>query len=161
MNRVDRLVAMILLLQSKRSITADEIASHFEISVRTVYRDVTALGEAGVPVIAEAGVGYSLMKGYHLPPVMFTQSEAMALAMGGALVDSLTDPAMQQQMKNQKPGSGSCDNPGGSGGGKGKKPMTMEEMKQALSEQIGKMKGGKKPGGEEGKGERKDRGGES
>ncbi len=100
MNRVDRLVAMILLLQSKRSITADEIASHFEISVRTVYRDVTALGEAGVPVIAEAGVGYSLMKGYHLPPVMFTQSEAMALAMGGALVDSLTDPAMQQQMKN-------------------------------------------------------------
>ncbi|MGJ8655591.1 MAG: helix-turn-helix transcriptional regulator [Akkermansiaceae bacterium] len=100
MNRVDRLVAMILLLQSKRSITAEEIATHFEISVRTVYRDVTALGEAGVPIIAEAGVGYSLMKGYHLPPVMFTQSEAQALAMGGVLVDSLTDPALQQQMKN-------------------------------------------------------------
>ncbi|NOQ72301.1 MAG: hypothetical protein GQ574_09890 [Crocinitomix sp.] len=60
---------------------------------------------------------------------------------------------MQQQMKNQKPGSGSCDNPGGSGKGKSGKQMSMEEMKQALSEQIAKMKGGKKPGGEEGKGE--------
>jgi len=100
MNRVDRLVATILLLQSKRSITADEIADHFEISVRTVYRDITALGEAGVPVIAEAGVGYSLMQGYHLPPVMFTKSEAQALAMGGVLVESLTDPALREQMKN-------------------------------------------------------------
>lgn len=61
---------------------------------------------------------------------------------------------MQQQQKDAKPGAGSCDNPGGSGGGKGNKPMTMEEMKKALSEQIGKMKGGKKPGGEEGKGEK-------
>jgi hypothetical protein len=61
---------------------------------------------------------------------------------------------MQDQMKNSKPGNGSCDNPGGTGSGQSDKPMTMEEMKKALSEQIGKMKGGQKPGGEEGKGEK-------
>lgn len=61
---------------------------------------------------------------------------------------------MQNQMKNSKPGNGSCDNPGGTGSGQSNKPMTMEEMKKALSEQIGKMKGGQKPGGEEGKGEK-------
>lgn len=59
---------------------------------------------------------------------------------------------MQNQMKNKMPGNGSCDNPGGTGNGKGNKKMTMEEMKKALSDQIGKMKGGQKPGGEEGKG---------
>ncbi len=60
---------------------------------------------------------------------------------------------MQNQMKNQQPGNGSCDNPGGTGKGKSGKPMSMEQMKQALADQISKMKGGKKPGGQEGKGE--------
>lgn len=99
MNRVDRLMAMILLLQSRRCITAEEIAQHFEISVRTVYRDVSALGEAGVPVIAEAGVGYSLMKGYLLPPVMFSYEEANALVTGGLLVEKLTDSRMREDME--------------------------------------------------------------
>lgn len=100
MNRVDRLMAMVLLLQGRRCVTAEEIATHFEISVRTVYRDVSALGEAGVPVIAEAGVGYSLMQGYHLPPVMFTEEEAYALATGGLLVESLTDTIMRKHMES-------------------------------------------------------------
>ena len=56
MNRIDRLTAMILLLQSHRVVTAEQIAAHFELSVRTVYRDIAALGEAGVPIAAEAGV---------------------------------------------------------------------------------------------------------
>lgn len=68
---------------------------------------------------------------------------------------------MQNQMKNKKPGNGSCDNPGGTGSGQSNKPMTMEEMKKALSEQIGKMKGGQKPGGEEGKGEKGNGNGET
>jgi len=59
---------------------------------------------------------------------------------------------MQNQMKNKQPGSGSCDNPGGSGKGKSGKQMSLEQMKQALKDQIGKMKGGKKPGGEKGEG---------
>ncbi|HYD84375.1 MAG TPA: HTH domain-containing protein, partial [Opitutus sp.] len=72
MNRTDRLVAMVMFLQGRRVVKADELAAHFEVNVRTIYRDVSALCEAGVPVIGEAGVGYSLVKGYHLPPVMFT-----------------------------------------------------------------------------------------
>lgn len=98
MNRVDRLLALILFLQSRRVVTAEELAGHFELSVRTIYRDLNALGEAGVPVVAEAGVGYSLMKGYHLPPVTFTSEEAGALAMGGVLVGQMTDSSLTRQM---------------------------------------------------------------
>lgn len=98
MNRIDRLLAMILLLQSRRVIKAGDMAAHFETSLRTVYRDMAALGEAGVPVVAEAGVGYSLLKGYSVPPVMFTAEEAGALFLGGELVGHLTDPSLQEQM---------------------------------------------------------------
>jgi predicted DNA-binding transcriptional regulator YafY len=98
MNRVDRLVAIALRLQSRRVVRAEDLAAHFEISVRTVYRDLAALGEAGVPIIGEAGVGYSLVKGYHLPPVMFTAEEASALSIGGKLVDHLTVASLRKQM---------------------------------------------------------------
>ena len=79
MNRIDRMLATILLLQGRRVIRAEDIAVHFEISLRTVYRDMAALSEAGVPIVAEAGVGYGLLKGYSMPPVMFTPEEASAL----------------------------------------------------------------------------------
>jgi predicted DNA-binding transcriptional regulator YafY len=100
MNRVDRLMAMVVQLQSKRVVRAEDLAAHFEISVRTVYRDFTALSEAGIPIVAEAGVGYSLVKGYHLPPVMFTAEEASALALGGKLVDHWTDASLSKQMNS-------------------------------------------------------------
>jgi predicted DNA-binding transcriptional regulator YafY len=99
-NRIDRLLATILLLQSQRVTKAEEVAEHFEISLRTVYRDIAALSEAGVPIIAEAGVGYSLLKGYFMPPVMFSAEEASALFMGGELVEHLTDPSLQAQMQS-------------------------------------------------------------
>src|SRR6266513_507356 len=98
MNRVDRLMAMVVRLQSRRVVRAEDIAAHFEISVRTVYRDIAALGEAGIPIMAEAGVGYSLVKGYLLPPVMFTAEEASALSIGGKLVEHLTDASLRKQM---------------------------------------------------------------
>src|SRR5437870_4212075 len=100
MNRVDRLMAMVLRLQSRRVVRAEDIAAHFEISVRTVYRDIAALGEAGVPIMAEAGIGYSLVKGYHLPPVMFTAEEASALSIGGKLVENFTDASLRKQMES-------------------------------------------------------------
>src|SRR6266404_2856907 len=100
MNRVDRLMAIAVRLQSRRVVRAEDIAAHFEISVRTVYRDLAALGEAGIPIVAEAGVGYSLVKGYNLPPVMFTSEEASALFLGGKLVDHLTDASLRQQMES-------------------------------------------------------------
>jgi predicted DNA-binding transcriptional regulator YafY len=98
MNRVDRLLALILYLQSRRVVTAEELARHFELSIRTVYRDLAALGEAGVPVVAEAGVGYALLKGYHLPPVNFTAEEANALVTGGLLVGQFADGSLKAQM---------------------------------------------------------------
>src|SRR5690349_1690753 len=100
MNRVDRLMAMIVHLQSRRLVRAEDIATHFEISVRTVYRDIVALCEAGIPILGEAGVGYGLAKGYHLPPVMFTAEEASALFMGAKLVDHLTDASLRKEMES-------------------------------------------------------------
>jgi predicted DNA-binding transcriptional regulator YafY len=91
MNRIDRLAAIILQLQSKRLVKAQDIADKFSISLRTVYRDIHALGEGGVPVIGEAGIGYSLMEGYKLPPVMFNQDEASALLTAAKLIQSKTD----------------------------------------------------------------------
>ncbi len=91
MNRIDRLAAIIIQLQTKRLITAQQIANKFNISLRTVYRDVHALAEAGVPVIGEAGTGYKLMEGYKLPPVMFTEEEASALLTGAKLMQSMSD----------------------------------------------------------------------
>jgi predicted DNA-binding transcriptional regulator YafY len=98
MNRTDRLVAMVLFLQGRRVVRACELAEHFEVTERTVYRDIAALGEAGVPISGEAGVGYCLMKGYQLPPVMFTADEATSLFVGGELVKQFTDASLQTPM---------------------------------------------------------------
>jgi predicted DNA-binding transcriptional regulator YafY len=82
MNRMDRLLAMLLVLQRRKLVRAEDLAARFEISKRTVYRDVTALSEMGVPVVAQPGEGYSLMEGYFLPPLLFTPDEAAALFLG-------------------------------------------------------------------------------
>ena len=98
MNRTDRLVAMVMFLQGRRVVRASEMAKHFEVTERTIYRDMSALGEAGVPISGEAGVGYCLMKGYQLPPVMFTAEEASAFFVGGELVKQFTDASLQGPM---------------------------------------------------------------
>lgn len=91
MNRIDRVTAILIQLQSRRVVKAQDMAERFNISLRTVYRDVKTLEEAGIPVIGEAGVGYSIMEGYRLPPVMFTKDEATALLTAEKLVEKLTD----------------------------------------------------------------------
>lgn len=96
MNRTDRLNAILIQLQSKRIVKAQEIADRFEISLRTVYRDIRALEEGGVPIGAEAGVGYFLQESYHLPPVMFTTDEASALLFGEKLVEKMSDEKMKK-----------------------------------------------------------------
>jgi predicted DNA-binding transcriptional regulator YafY len=98
MNRMDRLVGLILFLQSRRMATAQEMAGHFGRSIRTIYRDLNALGEAGVPLVAEAGVGYSLLRGYHLPPVNFTEEEAYALAASGLFARHVGDPSVNAHL---------------------------------------------------------------
>ncbi|MGL4630554.1 MAG: helix-turn-helix transcriptional regulator [Leadbetterella sp.] len=77
--RLSRLTAILTQLQTKRLLTATELASKFSVSNRTIYRDIKALEQAGVPVLTEEGKGYYLMDGYRIPPVMFTESEANAL----------------------------------------------------------------------------------
>lgn len=98
MNRLDRLLGLILYLQSRRFATAADMAGHFGLSLRTIYRDMRALGEAGVPVLAEAGVGYSLMRGYLLPPVNFSEEEACALATGAMLLGRSGAPSLVGHM---------------------------------------------------------------
>lgn len=100
MNRIDRLMGTMLLLQSRRVTRAEDIAVHFEISLRTVYRDVSALSEIGIPVVAEAGVGYSLMKGYLLPPIMFSEDEAAALGMAGLALSKTSDPSLDASIQS-------------------------------------------------------------
>ena len=96
MNRIDRLTAILIQLQSKKVVKAEEISDRFEISLRTVYRDVKALMEAGVPIGSEAGKGYFIVDGYHLPPVMFSQHEASAMLTAGKLVDKMTDDSIRR-----------------------------------------------------------------
>src|SRR5260370_7293655 len=90
MNRIDRLTAILIHLQTKRVVKAEEIGSRFGMSLRTVYRDVKALMEAGVPIGSEAGKGYFIVDGFHLPPVMFTQHETTPMFLAGKPVDKMT-----------------------------------------------------------------------
>ena len=82
MNRTDRLLAIVLELQARKTQRAEDLAETFEVSKRTIYRDVLALCEAGVPVISMPGQGYSLVEGYFLPPLTFTTDEAIMLLLG-------------------------------------------------------------------------------
>ncbi|SOD80108.1 helix-turn-helix transcriptional regulator [Spirosoma fluviale] len=99
MNRIDRLTAILIHLQTKRVVRAQDLADRFGISLRTVYRDIRSLEEAGVPIGAEAGVGYFLTN-YHLPPVMFTNAEASALLFGGKLIEKLTDQSVRTEFES-------------------------------------------------------------
>lgn len=78
-SRLSRLTAILLQLQSGRLVTATALAARFDVSVRTIYRDIRALEQSGVPVITEEGKGYVLMDGYRIPPVTFSEREANAL----------------------------------------------------------------------------------
>ena len=91
MNRFDRITAILIQLQAKRVVSGPALAAQFDVSLRTIYRDLRTLELAGVPLFGEAGVGYSLADGYRLPPVMFTREEAAALLTAEKLAAQLTD----------------------------------------------------------------------
>jgi predicted DNA-binding transcriptional regulator YafY len=96
MNRTDRLLGILLELQARGVLRAEDLARRFEVSLRTVYRDVQALSETGVPVVAIPGQGYRLMEGYFLPPLSFTPPEAALLILGGEFVRERVDPELRQ-----------------------------------------------------------------
>lgn len=84
--RISRLTAILTQLQTKRLLTATELAARFAVSVRTIYRDIRALEQAGIPILTEEGKGYKLMEHYRIPPVMFTEDQANALILAEQLV---------------------------------------------------------------------------
>ncbi|MEO7923173.1 MAG: YafY family protein [Chitinophagaceae bacterium] len=100
MNRIDRLLGILTLLQSKKYVTADRIADKYAISIRTVYRDIKALAELGIPVSFEAPKGYFVVQGYFLPPVAFSSEEANALLLSESLVYGFADKSIQHHYSN-------------------------------------------------------------
>ena len=92
--RFDRIVAILIQLQSKRIVKAQELSDRFEVSLRTIYRDIRTLEAAGVPISSEAGIGYSIMEGYRLPPVMFTKEEAGSFVAAEKLMQKFTDKSL-------------------------------------------------------------------
>jgi len=100
MNRLDRLTSILIQLQSKRLITAREIAERFEVTNRTIYRDIKTLRLAGVPIGEEEGKGYFLVDGYRLPPVMFTMEEARALITTSKILNYHTEDSLKQNYES-------------------------------------------------------------
>lgn len=95
MNRIDRLLGVLTLIQSKKYVPAEKIAEKFNISIRTVYRDIKALVELGFPVSFESQRGYFVVQGYFLPPVSLTTEEANALLLSESLVYGFADRSIQ------------------------------------------------------------------
>ncbi|MFB9327842.1 helix-turn-helix transcriptional regulator [Paenibacillus aurantiacus] len=91
MNKTDRQLAIMLELQRCKVSRAEDLASLFETSVRTIYRDIQALSEMGIPIVGAPGQGYSLMEGYFLPPVGFSAEEAVTLLLGTDFIEQKLD----------------------------------------------------------------------
>ncbi|MDW9380352.1 YafY family protein [Chryseobacterium sp. JV558] len=96
LKKLDRVTAILTQLQSKPIVRAQDLAEKFDVSIRTIYRDVKTLENAGIPIVGEAGNGYSLMDGYKLPPIMFTKEEVLSF---------ITAEKLMQKFSHQSLGS--------------------------------------------------------
>lgn len=96
MRRADRLFRIVEHLRRRPVVTAAELADQLEVSLRTIYRDMDDLSAGGLPLRAEAGVGYALEKGYDLPPLMFSVAELEALEMGTRMLRAWSDPELRE-----------------------------------------------------------------
>lgn len=96
--RLSRLTAIITQLQSKKLVTATYLAEKHQVSIRTIYRDIRTLERSGIPITTEEGKGYSIMEGYHLPPVLFTEDEANALITVEQLVNNNKDQSLVENV---------------------------------------------------------------
>lgn len=100
MRRADRLFQIVQILRRGRVITAAQIAGELEVSERTVYRDLQDLSARGVPLRAEAGVGYLLEKGFDVPPLMFNHGEVESLVIAGRMLEAWADPHTRTQIRS-------------------------------------------------------------
>lgn len=98
--RLTRLAAILTQLQSKKIVTARDIAEKHDISIRTVYRDIRTLEHSGIPIVTEEGKGYSILDGYNLPPVMFSEEEANALITAEKIINKNKDASLVQHYIN-------------------------------------------------------------
>lgn len=89
--RFDRILAIYMHLQAKPVVTAAALAEKYEVSLRTIYRDIRSLMQAGIPIYGEAGNGYSLVDGYKMPPLQFSREEALSFVAAEKLVEKYTD----------------------------------------------------------------------
>jgi predicted DNA-binding transcriptional regulator YafY len=96
LNRTERLFALILLLQNRPNLTSRDLAEHFEVSRRTIFRDLRALSESGVPLTYAEGGGYEILEGYQLPPLMLSAREAATLLMGTEFMKHQSDASLRQ-----------------------------------------------------------------
>ncbi|WP_204346198.1 helix-turn-helix transcriptional regulator [Psychroserpens algicola] len=99
MSQLSRLISILTLLRSKRLLTAGELSRKFDVSVRTIYRDIRKLEDAGIPVTTIEGKGYSLMEGYTVAPVQFTEKQANALITAQHLVNQTNDASFATDFK--------------------------------------------------------------
>lgn len=107
MNRIDRLTAILLRLQGGKR-TAGELAAHFEVSRRTILRDIQALSEMNIPVVAAVGTegGYSLPDDYSLPPLALTLHEALLLRLAlSSLAQLGTTPFERERVSSPRQGT--------------------------------------------------------
>nr|WP_321233590.1 YafY family protein [uncultured Psychroserpens sp.] len=100
MSQLSRLISILTLLRSKRLLTATELADKFDVSIRTIYRDIRKLEDAGIPVMTIEGKGYSLMEGYTVAPVQFTEKQANALITAQHLVNQTNDVSFSNDFKD-------------------------------------------------------------
>ncbi|MCH2223726.1 MAG: YafY family transcriptional regulator [Crocinitomicaceae bacterium] len=100
MTQLSRLISILTLLKSKRLITATELAEKFDVSIRTIYRDIRKLEESGVPVVPIEGKGYSLMDGYSVAPVQFTEQQANALITAENLIRQSQDTSFLKEFED-------------------------------------------------------------
>lgn len=100
MKRIERLTALLSLLQSRRFTSIDKIEEKFRISERTAFRDIRALAESGVPISFEKGKGYFVLEGHFLPPLAFTIEEAKSFIFMEQLARKYTDREIFQQFSS-------------------------------------------------------------
>ncbi len=94
MNHLSRLLSILTILKSKRLVTGPDLAKRFDVSLRTIYRDIRKLEESGVPIITIEGKGYSIMDDYLVAPIMFSEEEVNALITAEKLIAKTNDESL-------------------------------------------------------------------
>ncbi len=95
LNKTERLFALVLLLQNRPNMTSRDLAEHFAVSRRTIFRDLRTLGESGVPLTYAEDGGYEILDGYQLPPLMLSAREAATLLVGAEFTKLQPDASLR------------------------------------------------------------------